>query len=303
MSSVEGSLGTQLLDRVNRTIPAEKVLGYNASLDGLAQSMLNGGLGDQLDGVGAYNPGIDSATNLDIVNSLANKRFFATKTLDTASPSRINVVLDTPERTVQLEGRGQSLPWLAAFTLASAIRIGQISGSKIRVFNTASRNMNGIVFDGKPKDAYSAFRVMSSQQSTYKSNLEDMISVVNTDYREEDATVIVSDFMDGFDSETNTFSWENSLINLARRQRDLMRILRVSSITHTRLPEGLIDGLDGKTLIDMNEAYSAQAEVKDERIKQVFRSLMAKTVITSTDSETPSKDIANLLLGEIKKQA
>jgi transcriptional regulator NrdR family protein len=82
-----------------------------------------------------------------------------------------------------------------------------------------------------------------------------------------------------------------------------MRILRVSSITHTRLPEGLIDGLDGKTLIDMNEAYSAQAEVKDERIKQVFRSLMAKTVITSTDSETPSKDIANLLLGEIKKQA
>lgn len=297
MSSVVGSsLGPELLDRVSRTIAAEKVVGERASSEGLAQSLLHGQFGDQSDGIGRYEPGVDSPVNLDIPNSLAGKEFYARKIIDTSSPTRINVILDTPKRTEYLEG-DTTLPWLAAFTLAATARVATLSGSRLRVFNTAAKNSNGIVFDGKPKDANAAFKVMSNAGNSHASSLEDMVSVVKTDLQEEDATVVVSDFMDGYDADADRFDWEPGLIRLASRQEDLLRIVRISSISHRRMPYDQIQGLSGSTIEAINARYAEQARAKEARIKHIFKDIVSKSVTISTDDKKPGRSIINLLVG------
>jgi hypothetical protein len=299
MSSVtEHKLGFELLDRVSRTITADKVIGENANPDGLIRSLTHGQFGDHLDTIGAYDPGSDSPHNIDIVNSLANDRFYANKILDTANPLRINVILDTPLRTAYLEGH-KSLPWLAAFTLASAIRIGELSGNaKIRVLNTASKNGNGVVFDGSSKEAQAAFSVMSSPNSNRTSTLAEMVSFVNNDLGDEDATIVVSDFMDGYDLKSNTFSWESAIKNLSSRKEDLIRILRVSSISHMRIPHYAVDGLESVDTVDsMNAAYAGVAKAKEARIRGVFRNLTARALKVDTAMEKPSLEVIRLLEG------
>jgi hypothetical protein len=297
-SSIVDRSGSALLDEIDASISADRVLGINASPGGLAKAMRHGPRGFEVDAIGPYTPGIDDISTIDINETLGSGEQRARKVLSTGSPNTIHVVMDVPERTALLEGK-LTYEYLGNFVLGVAKRVATVMGdTELAVYHTNAPR--SVLFQGDPHDAEQVFRDLRRVKGTTESKtLDELINTAarNTD-EDNDATVIISDFMDGYDSATNTFSWETALKRHATRQEDLLRINRINSVSHSRIPYGVSDGLDAVTVDAINRDYSLQAQLKNERIEAVFKNLLAKSVKISTDDTKSPRSIVKLLLGD-----
>ncbi len=292
--------GPEMVDDLSSYFRTEKLLGDDAAPDGLAPSLVYGRQGEQIDAIGPYQPGIDAPRNLDLNATLASGRDYAKKVLTVGSPHRIHVVLDAPERTAYLEGL-HSFSGIGNYALAlSAVVAEAVDDAELRIYHAKEPDSSGLVFDGDADNidlAYSRIEELEKAGSNQHGLASLLATLVGEVDPENDATVLVSDFMDGYDLGTGEFDWEAKLTEAAFTQEDLMRIARITSPSHRRIPHGVIESADSLTLRNMNENYLATAIVKERRIRAVIDGLLAKSVTIGTDSHRPTEGIMNLLRG------
>ncbi len=292
--------GVELLDDLRGLIASERILGDMASPDGLAMSLLHGTGSPEVDAIGHFQPGVDAPSSIDYRATYASDRPQAKKTLSLGAPSRLHVVLDAPRRTELLEGK-MSFEYIGNFVLAVTAVVGEAIGdAELRVYHTAAQSQDGVVFEGAPEDAYATFGYLEELQKRSadkpSSTLTDLLSSVNaTIDQDNEASVIVSDFMDGYDVETNTFEWEQDFAQLAQKQEDLLWVNQVMSASHDRLPYGLIKGLDSLTIASINSSYAEQAQLKQDRAAYLLGSSTAKLAKIDTNST----DIERIIIKSI----
>lgn len=290
-----------LIDDVRGYIETSRILGDLASPDGVAMSLLHGRGSGQVDAIGPYQPGVDAPSSIDYRATYASSKPQAKKTLSVGSPSKLHVIIDAPERTKLLEGK-QSYEYVGNYVLALTARIGEVIGdAELRVYHTASESEDGIVFEGDADDAYSAFNFHNEKdhKDTNPKSLGDLLlSATSTIDKDSEAAIIVSDFMDGYNPETDSFEWEKYFTQLAQNQEDLMWINRVKSLSHKRLAYGASEGLDFSTIDAINRTYKVHAEAKNERLKSVFEGTLSRIVDVDMHSTNPEKSIIGLLVGE-----
>ena len=292
--------GVEFVDDIANAYSSSMLLGEDASPDGLAKSLLHGRNGDQVDPIGPFIPGVDAPTNIDYRATYASGKPYAQKVLVQGAPHKINVVLDAPPRTELLEGR-EKLKWIGNYALAFTAVVGEYLGdTELRIYHPNADRDDGLLYEGEADTAELAFARIDTIDVTRDSiQLEEILNTVARDLDEDhDATIVVSDFMDGFDSDNGKFLWERPFISLANRQEDLMRVIRVSSKSHKLLQDGIVDGLDMASVRDFSESYAEQAELKDKRINQILRLALAKSVTINTDDKRPSKNILSILKGD-----
>jgi hypothetical protein len=289
--------GSALLDEVRGAVHSSRILGEGASPDGIAHALLHGPEGLEVDAIGVYTPGIDDVSNFDLNESLGSSEPRARKVTSTGVPRIIHVVMDAPERTRMLEGE-RTYEDLGNFALAVATRIADVIGdTDLAVYHTDAPT--GVLFEGNPADAEQVFRNLRRfKGKSEPKELGELLKVASRNVEDEnDATVVVSDFMDGFDADSGNFSWESALRNLAQRQQDLLRINRFISPTHSRIPFGLVEGLDLMTVANINSAYSDQLKTKNARLESIFGNLLAKTVKIDMADPKSRKSIIKSLIG------
>lgn len=296
--------GPEMVDDLRNYFSTQKLLGEEANPDGLAPSLVHGRRGEQVDAIGPFQPGVDAISNLELRATYASGRPHAKKVLTTGSPHKIHVVIDAPERTKYLEGL-HTFRGIGRYTLAlSAVIAEAIDDAELRVYHSKEPNDSGLLYEGDADNidiAYSRIEDLEHNEisgHSLSSLLDTVVSEVDPD---NDATVLLSDFMDEYNEEFNEFSWEKRLTETAYIQEDLLRIARVTSPSHTRLPHGVFERLDEVALRIINENYKATARAKELRINSVIDGLLAKTVTFGIDETNPSESIMSLLRGETEE--
>ena len=297
-ANVLNSPGEELIDYARSVLATDRMLGDLASPDGLARSLLYGRGSTQIDGVDQFQPGVDPVSNIDYSATYASSIPQARKVLSHGSPSKLHVVMDAPERTRELEGK-YSYESIGNFVVALTARIGEAIGdAELHVYHTFAKSRDGSIYEGDPEDAYEVFRRLRTTRSEHEKSLDELLTTVagNID-NDNDASIVISDFMDGYDGQVDEFEWEQSLLRLGRAQEDLLWINQIRSASHDRLPYGVVQGLDFSTVRSMNKAYEPQAQAKKDRIERLFGRMQAKVVRIDTADTSPASTIIKGLVG------
>jgi hypothetical protein len=287
---------SEIIDEVRGYLDTSRILGDQASPTGVAMTLLHGKGSSQIDAIGNFQPGVDSSSSIEYRSTYASGRPQAKKTLGFGSPSKLHLLLDIPERTHLLEGRETS-EYIGNYVLAVTAVIGEVIGdSELFVYHSYASTPDGLVYAGDVEDA---FRALSEvDESADKKQLFSLLSSINNVIDDDnEAAIIVSDFMDGFDQETGIFDWEADLHNLSSKQEDLLWINRIKSRSHERLALGQIQGLDSMTVNAMNRDYSDVAKTKIARINQALEKNTGNVVEIDLDDVNVDRVIVDLLAG------
>lgn len=303
LDAVLHASGPEQLDYLVSTIRTERILGDEASPDGLSHSLLHGRIGEQVDAIGQFLPGQDASHNLDIRNTYATGLPMARKVLTEANPSTVHVVLDLPERVDTLTGNYRAKK-IGSFLLALCSRVARDTDSDLVVYHNDG-TQTGKIYDGSAMDMYDAYNQIEGHTPRTSSlvaepHLSVALKMANQNIDpENEALVVVSDFLDGYSKENHTFDWEDSLLEANEALGDRLWTTRITSPAQTKPPYRHDVPLSVNGLNSVSNSYGDIAEAKDVRINErldITRSISIDT-FRKLNQEHPVRMMARFILG------
>lgn len=306
LDAVLASPGPEQLDYLSGHLTSDSLLGEDALPEGLASSLVHGRIGDQVDGIGAFLPGLDSPMSLDVAATIASDgRPMAKKRLSQAEPAALHVLLDMPDRLESLTGNYHAKN-LGIFVAALCARVAEETESELNIYHNDGTS-SGLLYEGTADDSYAAFnqlegRIARRVAEASAPNLRSLILASNKRIDDEhDAVFVVSDFLDGYDEDSGSFEWERPLGQLAAQVGDRLWAARLVSPAQSSVPPGVFDGLSFDTIQSTNARHEEAARQKDLRIQaavQNVRSISLDTFRGNNDMH-PVRKITKFVLGSL----
>ncbi len=279
LDDVLNRTGPEQLDYTLVQLDSESIIGQDSSDGaGLIDSLLHQRTGSQVDGVGEYQPGRDAAHNIDIRASYASGRAMARKHIDTAAPDRLHIVLDQPERLGELTGN-YSAHRLGMFITALSVRVAGAADTDIAVYHNDG-NTAGLLFEGHPADAIEAFDQIEGkqkrrlEQACGRASIRNLLDLVNQDIDDRhDTALVISDFLDGYAENSQSFDWQHSLQATHAELSDRLWAVRLTSPAQTTLPPAVSSAMDFDTIQSINRQKAAATKQRQQAVGQALRPL------------------------------
>lgn len=269
--------GPALLDRLNDELravePAETGLfaGAIASIDPTSHGL-------NVDGVGDYSPGHDRPSQLNMQATLSSGLPKANKVRGDVDIPRLHIVADMPERLSYTTG-DMSLQTLGRY----AVALGLVLGEKARANASVVLSRSGAeqVFDDRASEGFEAMvqidRNLENTEEPASSESSSLARALDLTERnihpDSDITLVISDFMDGYNPETGEIDWQHPLHRLQSTLQDRLLAIRLKSPAQEELPIGAVRHLSLNQLARMRQEYRNSARIKSTAIANVLRAV------------------------------
>jgi hypothetical protein len=285
-------------------------LGRDAAEGSLAQALTIGWGGIEKDGVGHFEPGVDEVKDLSVLHTYAANKPMAYKSLAKAAPRQIHIGLDLPSRSEGLTG-DYAAQGIGTYVVALAAHVAQVSGAKISIYHNNGENTGAIVTDGDRDQARRGLRVLNGTRDRRirrpeSPNLQGMLKLMHSRIdRNNDVAIIISDFMEGFDAETQSIAWEPGLRTLGRimkskNSESRLWTVRIMSPAHEDMPAGLIDMLDMEDAMAIRDEVADDVEIQDRAVSRALARTRSIEISTVRDEQKnhPVRGLTKFVLGK-----
>lgn len=304
LDAVLNSSGPEQLDYLHGALHAERIVGPDAVEEGVSQSLLHGRIGEQIDAIGAFIPGVDQARNIAIAQTYASGEIKARKVLSEANPSTLHVLLDMPKRLDVLTGN-YSAQAIGRFALALSSRIVEVAQPSELAVYANDGTQSARIYTGQAHDAYRAYTAMDlpanlHEVRTADASLKGLLDLSNRHIDEEhDAVVLFSDFRDGYDRASGEFDWTAGLRRQKNDLGDRLWAVRVTSPSQTAMPVGNAH-LEMEGVLAANRNFAETAAAKEQRIAEQLRGVRHTTIDTFRENnpDHPVRMLTKFVLGE-----
>ena len=299
------SVGPYAPEYIEDLLPSEDILESAVAREGIIRSLTINAKGRSFDGVRKF----DAAHpyTYDAVASAAAEEPRSLKRTNGSSPATFHVGLDFPDRVKDLSGTFD-LRKIGLFTMGAVTRTAEVAGSDVLVVH-ADDEPASLVSSGDIDEVSTLYDTILSgkkpvsYQSAERSGLVGIAEQIQRGISTgEDALFIVSDFQDGYDSESGKFDWEEPILAMGAEFGDRFWPLRITSPSHRELTYGTVKGLDASAVQSMNYAYRERAVAKDIRINQILGSLQkSKSIdmVKKLNEDHPTRMVTQFILQNV----
>ncbi len=275
-----------------------------ALFSGAISSLESLGFGGNLDSVGDYRPGIDSPTDLDIPATIRAEGSPKAKwLLSDADILSLAVVADMPERLDRSTGV-TTLSKLGRYSVALGMASAMNAGAWASLYK-ADETGADLVFEDAANEAYIAMEALQGvralgSETSQSSPLAQALSLAGDDVvPERDVTLVISDFLAGYDQETGSFDWQENLERLYADLDDRLLCIRLKSPAQFQMPQfGNGTGLPANSIHRLNSEFRSIAEKKDRTIESVLEPVRSVTVDASGRTQLPVEQINQFLVAD-----
>ena len=273
-SVVANLAGPELLDQLAAGIASENPVDF-ALFSGAMRSTESTRYGDMVESVGEFRPGIDQPTQINIPATLAAERPQANRIRTDVDIPRLAIVADMPERLNYTSGRlSERLLGRYAVAMGLVLADRARSTASLVLANEAGAEE---VFEDMASESYLAMEALDGNklksEVSEKSPLAQALEIAETDTLEQrDVALVVSDFLGGYDRQSSTFDWEDSLSRLSGSLDDRLLAVRLTSHSQNELPVVTTE-LPLDRAYAVREAFQQEAKQKANRLAAIFQNL------------------------------
>lgn len=296
-SVVANLAGPELLDQLAAGLASENPVEF-ALFSGAMRSTESTRYGDMVESVGEFRPGIDQPTQINIPATLAAERPQANRIRTDVDIPRLAIVADMPERLNNTSGR-ISEKLLGRYAVAMGLVLADRARSTATLV-LANESGAEEVFEDMASESYLAMEAIDGKtqfEASEKSPLAQALEILETDTLEQrDVVLAVSDFLGGYDRQSSTFDWEDSLSRLSSGLDDRLLAVRLTSRSQHELPVVTTE-LSLDRAYAVREAFHQQAKQKAERLASIFQNLRGLNVEADNSSIHPVVQINDFLVG------
>lgn len=291
--------GAELLDELHHSLRSVNPVEF-ALFSGAMRSTESMRYGQMVESVGEFRPGIDQPTQINIPATLAAERPQASRIRTDVDIPKLVIVADLPERLHNSTGQ-QTLHTLGRYGIALSLTMANHARSRASLILAEDQGV-GEVFEDSAQEGYLAMESIDDGAEltpvTDESPLAAALQLADeTVIPERDVTLVISDFMDGYSSETDDFDWSDGLQRLQGGLDDRLLVMRLASDAQQDLPVGLSD-LPISRVMELRTSYMEAAARKATRISDILATLRQASIDGSDTEIHPVMQINEFLVGE-----